>query len=84
MPERVPGRETEPGETFSSHEGALIKSMNVDTGDSGQVSFGYVDICKPLWRLLRGFLEIGVDFFGTLQLDFRRKQTTCGCVRPRP
>lgn len=61
VPEWVPGRETEPGETFSSHEGALIKGMNADTGDSGQVSSGqvssgYVDICKPLWRLLRGFL----------------------------
>lgn len=66
VPERVPGRETEPGETFSSHEGALIKGMSADTGDSasvsiGQVSFGYVVICKPLWRLLRGFQELGMD-----------------------
>lgn len=68
VPERVPGREPEPRETFSSHEGALIKGMNADTGDSasvsiGQVSFGYVDICKPVWRLLRGFLELGMDFW---------------------
>lgn len=61
MPEWILGRETEPGETFSSHEGALIKDMNAVTGDSGQVSFGYVDICKPSWRLLRGFLELGMD-----------------------
>lgn len=65
-PEWVPGREAEPGETSSPHEAALSKGMNADMGDSAsvsirQVSFGYVVICKPLWRLLRGFLELGMD-----------------------